>query len=238
MLYTFETHIHTAEGSLCSKAKAADCVARCIALGYDGMVVTDHIGRYHRAKFETEKHLDGSWKTYIDAILQGYANARAAAPGGFSVLLGGECQFNSSPNDYLVYGLTEDFLYQHEDFFEPREKAFYETYAEAYNLFIVQAHPFRKGMRVVDVKYLDGMEVYNGNRNHDSSNAFAALWAASHGLKALSGSDYHGGKSGERVVPGGVCFPSKPETQDELVRLLRGNFAMLGACETSLKSTW
>lgn len=48
---------------------------------------------------------------------------------------------------------------------------------------IYQAHPFRFGMKITNVKYLDGIEVCNRNIEHDSHNDIAALWAEKFGLK-------------------------------------------------------
>ena len=56
---------------------------------------------------------------------------------------------------------------------------------------IYQAHPFRFGMKITNVKYLDGIEVCNRNIEHDSHNDIAALWAEKFGLKKTAGSDHH-----------------------------------------------
>lgn len=56
---------------------------------------------------------------------------------------------------------------------------------------IYQAHPFRFGMKITNVKYLDGIEVCNRNIEHDSHNDIAALWAKKFGLKKTAGSDHH-----------------------------------------------
>ena len=43
MSFLFDTHIHTKESSACGEVRAADIVARYKSLGYDGIIVTDHM---------------------------------------------------------------------------------------------------------------------------------------------------------------------------------------------------
>ena len=41
-MFRYETHLHTAEGSGCASASGAEQARRYKALGYDGIIVTDH----------------------------------------------------------------------------------------------------------------------------------------------------------------------------------------------------
>lgn len=41
-MFGYETHLHTAEGSACASASGAEQARRYKALGYDGIIVTDH----------------------------------------------------------------------------------------------------------------------------------------------------------------------------------------------------
>ncbi len=67
----------------------------------------------------------------------------------------------------------------------------FSALAQKNGLMIYQAHPFRFGMKITNVKYLDGIEVCNRNIEHDSHNDIAALWAEKFGLKETAGSDHH-----------------------------------------------
>ena len=41
-MFRYETHLHTAEGSACASASGAEQARRYKAIGYDGIIVTDH----------------------------------------------------------------------------------------------------------------------------------------------------------------------------------------------------
>ena len=61
-------------------------------------------------------------------------------------------------------------------------------------------------MTVTRPQYLDGAEVYNPHTHHQSHNSIAEAWVALHGLRPLSGSDFHGGNSGDGVTSGGIVL--------------------------------
>ena len=204
-----ELNTHTSEVSSCSRVNAAGVVSHCVALGYDGMVVTDHFGGER-----------GSWARRIDRFLRGYHAAMAAAPAGFTVILGMELRFvHENSNDYLVYGFDEDFLCKHKDFDQLGLRKFGE-FARRHGLLVCQAHPFRFGMTVVRPQYLDAIEVYNGHAGHPSHNEIAEAWCERHGLLPLSGSDYHGSDS-EGAPPGGIVLHQPVADGAQLVRAIR-----------------
>ena len=222
-----ETHIHTSEHSACSEVDAAGAVARCVALGYDGMVVTNHFCNdgYFDGKYPKRKP---SWKKRIDRFMRGHYAALEAAPEEFVVLLGMELRFaHENDNDYLIYGLDEDFLYAHENFDQLGIKKFGQ-FAREHGLLVVHAHPFRFGMTVTRPQYLDAIEIYNGHSNHASHDDLAAAWCALHGLIPLSGSDFHGGDTGDGKNPGGILLSRPVKDSKELVRAVRaGEYTLL-----------
>lgn len=211
-MYTYEVHLHTAEVSACGQVPAADAVRLYKDLGYSGMVVTDH---YYEGFFE--KHLSGSWDDAVDRYLRGYRIAfRAGERLGVAVLLGMELRFADHPNDYLVYGVTERFLYEHPRLYEMRLSAFRQLASEE-GLFISQAHPFRDGMTPADPAHLDGIEVYNMNPRHNSRNDRARAYASMHGLTMLAGSDFHQPGDEGRA---GVFFDERVFTEEAFVGML------------------
>lgn len=213
----FELHIHTSEVSSCADADAATSVRRCVALGYAGMVVTDHIS-FDRAERKGIAHLP--WKEQCAFWFRGYHAAKAAAPAGFVVLPGGEFSFPGCVNDYLVYGMEEDFLLRHKALKQCSFLQFCEIVQEA-GLLLAQAHPFRFGTEVLHPDFLEAIEVYNGNSHHESNNAIAEAWARRWSLLPLSGSDWHGGDTGVGRLPGGVAFHSAVRDAHEMLRALR-----------------
>lgn len=219
--FLLETHAHTSEVSRCAQAPAANVVSAYEAAGYDGIVITDHMsgGSVGRLK-------NSSWDEKVDYFLNGYKEAKKAAESsgkGLTVLLGMELCFNKSQNDYLVYGIDEDFLRRSGDLTALNLKSFRQI-ADENGLIVFQAHPFRVGMSVADYRLLDGIEVYNGNSSHNSSNDVAEFWADKYGLLKSSGSDYHGMWG---MKPGGIYFNSPVKTNAELIAALRANNYLL-----------
>ena len=187
--YLYEMHIHTKNTSNCANVPAYIAVEEYIKAGYEGIVVTDHLSPSTFMKYGRELL---PWKKKVDFFLRGYKAAKKTANGRIPVLLGMELRFRTSEgdNDYLVYGITEDFLYNNPNLLELNSRKFYEL-AQANNLLVFQAHPFRVGMKVTNPKYLDGVEIFNGNPRHNSSNDIAEMWAKKYDLMVTSGSDYH-----------------------------------------------
>lgn len=199
--YKYETHLHTAQTSPCGKVKAEDAVRIYHDAGYTGIMVTDH---YYSGFFE--KHPFMSWDKKIGLYLDGYQKAlEAGRLLNVDVHLGMEIRFNESQNEYLVYGFEVEFLHEHKYLYEMSLKDFRELTAGK-EIIIVQAHPFRVHMTPAPPSLLDGMEIYNGNPRHDSSNHLAEKYARDNGLKMLSGSDFHQVQDAAR---GGVILNSR-----------------------------
>jgi hypothetical protein len=94
--------------------------------------------------------------------------------------------------------------------------------AEKNNILIIQAHPMRNSMTVMNPDYLDGYEVYNGNMRHNSRNAIADAWAELNCKIKVSGSDFH---QLEDLARGGVYFDNYVESTQQLVQeLIKGRY--------------
>lgn len=209
--YLFDTHIHTKEASSCSRVWAADIVNRYKKLGYDGLIITDH---FSASQF---KRHGETYAEQVQKYLSGYRAAKEFETEDFHIILGMELRFLENDNDYLVYGFDEDFVINNDltRYNDPEE---FRPVIEANNLIMFQAHPFRIGMTVIDPELLDGVEVYNGHGDHDSRNDIALKWAEKHGLRKLSGSDFHGNLS---LEPGGVYFEEYLTDSKQVAEALR-----------------
>lgn len=211
--YLYDLHIHTSESSACGETCAADIVARYKGLGYDGIVITDHVG---------ESALRNRGETYdekITEVLKGYRAAKALEDENFTVILGMELRFRENDNDYLVYGIDEDFL-RRVNLTEFEKPADFVAVAKENNLAFFQAHPFRDGMTVLNPIILDGVEVYNGHGGHDSRNDIALAWAKKFGVRMISGSDFHYVSKAE---PGGVYFEERHMDSKAVAKALLEN---------------
>ena len=217
MKYCIETHFHTDEVSPCGRVPAVKGVSLYKEAGYSGVMVTDHIS----TGYLTDSYPGETWREKIDYYLRGYRAALPLADERFSVMLGMELRFEQNGNDYLIFGVTEEFLYENEWFTRLPLKKFKELATEK-SLTIVQAHPFRNDMTVTDPRLIDGMEVFNGNKGHDSRNWVAAQWAKRFKLIPTSGSDFH---KEEDLAHGGIYVSELPRDSRALRRfLLRGDY--------------
>ena len=212
--YLFEMHAHTSQTSRCGEGPAEQVVSTFKGLGYDGIVITDHMHTGTMEKIASEP-----WEKKADHFFEGYRAAKALETEDFTVLLGMELRFLENDNDYLVYGFNEDFVYSHPDLDKIPCLEDFRPIADENNLIVFQAHPFRVGMTVTDDELLDGIEIYNAHPGHESNNEIAEAWAKKYShLRVTSGSDFHGDLN---VHPGGLFFPERPACPHCLQKLLR-----------------
>lgn len=211
--FLFELHMHTDEVSPCGKVPAREGIRLYHEMGYRGVCITDHF---------CENFFNGlgdiSWHDKIDRYLEGYRKAQEEGKKlGVRVILGMEYTFHNTCDDILVYGINEQFLYDHENLGLFSEDALQELRAEG-DLLLIQAHPFRKNITRIYDALVDGFEVFNGNPRHDSMNAQVEEYAKTKGCIMISGSDFHQMQDGGI---GGVYLPRLPENPRDLACILR-----------------
>lgn len=219
-----ELHAHSAESSRCGSIGAAEAVKKYKEAGYEALVLTDH---YYDRLFDKISNL--SWTKQLEKYLKGYKTARKAARNlNFKVFLGIEIKFNDDPNEYLVYGLDEEFLFKYPKLHQlSLEKFKTLTADQKEEILIFQAHPYRFGMAPAAEEFLDGLEVYNGNPRHDSQNDKALRYAEEHNLKMISGSDFH---EYEDLAQGGIAAAEIPSKISDLIALLKnGDYDLIQA---------
>ncbi len=221
MEYLFEMHTHTKEVSTCAVAYAEDLIESYRDSDYKGFVLTNHL---NASTFERAGLENATWDKKIDHFMKGFRTVKDAAGDRFVVLLGFEINFYNTPNDYLVYGVTEEFLRSNGDLMAMTPKQF-ANLCHKNGLLFIQAHPFRRGMKIVDWNILDGYEIFNGNPRHQSNNDVAELWAKKHNKAiVVSGSDFH--EIGD-ACGGGIYFKSPINNNEDLLReLKRGNYTL------------
>lgn len=211
--YRFETHFHTKESSPCGCVPAAESVRKYYESGYDGIVITDH---FSAGVLGSEGGT--SWQTAMDRFLKGYWAAKNEGEKlGLTILLGAEFRFPGNYNDFLVYGLSEDFLRGWEWLYEASLQSFFPI-ADKLGFAVVQAHPFRAECYRENPAYLHGIEVFNGNPRHNSKNMLAKEWAQKYGLLESAGSDFH---KMEDLAGASVLLGKRPRTSLEFAHLLR-----------------
>lgn len=211
MPYKYELHCHTKEVSRCASTYAAEAVRLYKEKGYDGIVITDH---FSPMTF-TPATVMRPHKS-VDFYTKGYKEALKAAGDDFTVLLGMELRYYATINDYLVFGVTEDFLKSNGNLMAMYPKKFYNL-AKKNNLIVVQAHPFRDWMVRINPKHLDGAEVFNGKATKEA-NESTENWVKETGMKIrISGSDFH---RPSQLARGGIITQTPIKTNDDLVKIL------------------
>jgi hypothetical protein len=222
-MFKIDTHVHTSETSPCGRIPAAEMVALYASTDADAVVIADH---YYEGFFE---RLEGGWACRVDAYLRGYRAARAAGEAlGIRVLLGVELRVTDAPNDYLVLGVDEAWLYEHPRLYE-RSLDEVSSMVSAAEALLVAAHPFRPGMEPVDPALVHGVEVLNGHPGQTSNNARALAFAQEHDLLMTGGSDAH---FLEGVNRAWMLFERLPEDARDLAcAMRRGEVAAIrGVC--------
>ena len=210
MAYIYETHLHTCEASKCGKTEGKDYIDFMIRRGYAGMIVTDHF-------FNGNTCIDQTipWRERVDLYCSGYEHARKAAEGkDFTVLFGVEFRFDM--DEYLIYGITPEWLKDHEEIMDMNRKEVYELVHSA-DAIMVQAHPYRE-RHYIDVIHLmpeisDGIEIVNSG-NEPFMNALAIPYAEKLGVPVSAGSDIH--VINEKPMAG-MAFDHKIETIGQFV---------------------
>lgn len=216
MEYKYEMHCHTGCVSRCGRVEPERIVQLYTEKGYNGIVVTDH---YSPMTFTP------NWcpQRQIDFYLSGYRRMKDYAGDDFTVLLGLELRHYFTANDYLIYGVDEEFFFNAGNLMLPWEKQVFEMCKDKGYL-VFQAHPFRTGIRQCNPDYIDGVEVYNGKTNKEQ-NSKALEWAKSNNKLMVSGSDFHTVKN---LARGGIITDSLIKSNKDLLEALKAqNFKMI-----------
>ncbi len=213
MSFKYELHCHTGEVSTCATCPAEKTVELYKKAGYDGIVITDHFSGLTFAP-----HNYFNIKKNAEYYLKGYKAALKAAGDNFTVLLGMEIRFLFTPNDYIVYGVTEDFVRNSGNFLFDDLKSLYQKVRDN-GMILVQAHPFRGYVKRADPKYLDGVEVFNGKFKSAEENHNSLAWSKEQKLNIVtSGSDHHHSKG---KINGGIETDEPIKTNSDLLRILK-----------------
>lgn len=221
MSYLYEMHAHVKEVSTCAGSDAKKLWECYADTNYSGIVLTDHM---NESTFIREGLADAPWEEKVKHFLSGYNAVKELFGDRMNIILGMEINFYHHPNDYLIYGVTEEFLLSHGDLMAMAPENFSKLCHEN-GLLMIQAHPFRRNTKVEDWKLLDGYEIFNGNPRHYSCNPIAEAWAKHHNKSIVtSGSDFH---EPEDTGHGGIYFEKEIKTSQELVEELRkGNYTL------------
>ena len=211
-MYKYELHCHTGDVSLCAKISPEDLLQRYRDAGYSGLVITNHFSPmtfWRAGMLQTKKQVE----TYLSA----YRRMLECAGDDFTVLLGLELRHYATANDYLIYGVEEDWLLRQPNMLFWGEKKMSERIHKAGYL-VYQAHPFRKFIYRCDPALLDGVEVFNGHTDAAGNDA-ALRWARQQNKPMIGGSDTH---TAEDPICGGIVTEKPIRSNTDLLAALSG----------------
>ena len=189
MRFLYETHLHTSYASACAYSRGSEYIQRYKAMGYSGLIVTDH---FYNGNTAISRDLP--WKEWVTQFCRGYEEARNEGERqGFDVLFGWEETFDNC-DDYLVYGLDKAWLLEHPEVRTWTRGEQYCAVKEAGGC-VVQAHPFRQHNYVqriiLSTGCVDAVEVANAGNSEQSFDALAMHYAHTLNLPVTAGSDMH-----------------------------------------------
>ena len=207
--YKTEMHCHTQESSVrCGKIPAKEVVNAYIDAGYNTLIITDHFGG---------KHVSDKGAEYdLNKFFEGFNLAKKDAGNRINIILGMEINLSENANDYLIYGLTEDFIRENHEMYKMGIEKFCQ-FAHENGLLVYQAHPFRNWMSVIYPSFLDGIESFNAHPRHDSRNSIAGAWAELYNMRTISGSDAH---QIPDLARGGIMTPTEIKNSQDLLTVL------------------
>lgn len=226
-MFYYELHAHTDAASLCSIAAPEDYIDFYISRGYSGMVVTDH---FYHGNTCINRRLP--WSEFIDKFCEGYYRAkREGEKKDFVVLFGFEQKFSDGTDEYLVLGISPEWLKAHHEVRDMGRIPFFRLIRESGG-YIIQAHPYRERYYISDIRLarelVDAVEVLNvGHEDIYSRRAYE--YAKNLGMPMVGGSDIHSIHDGAQVS--GVGLERRVESIEDLICELRGGRASICPAE-------
>ncbi len=187
-MYKYDTHLHTKESSACASVSGAEQAIIYKALGYSGIIVTDH---FFNGNTTVPYYLP--WEEKVERFALGYENARdQGIKIGLSVFFGWEESFRGT--DFLIYGLDKEWLLKHPEILSWDIGEHYAR-IHAEGGYVVHAHPFRQADYISEIRlfpeYVDAVEIVNGGNQNPLYNQKAVEYAQMHNKPVTGGSDAH-----------------------------------------------
>ena len=216
-MFYYELHSHTSTASLCSIVEPEEYIQFYIDRGFSGMVITDH---FYHGNTSINRRLP--WDVFIDEYCEGFYRAqREGDKRGFTVLFGFEQKFSDGTDEYIILGISPEWLKSHPEIRDMERVPFFKT-IKAHGGFVIQAHPFRERYYVSKINlaldYVDAIEVLNlGDEDLHSRRSYE--YAKNLGLPMTAGTDIH--SLGERDLVAGVGLEREIFTVEELIEEIK-----------------
>ncbi|MBQ8550605.1 MAG: PHP domain-containing protein [Clostridia bacterium] len=233
-MFKYELHMHTSEASACGKNTVDEMIRKYHSLGFSGAVITNHF--FHgNTRIDRTLPPEEFVRQFCAPFFEGQKTAKEL---DFDLLFGLEENYGSG-KEFLVYGITPQFLLEHTYLFAPemnkppyREEmlAAWRREADKCGAVIAFAHPYRDRPYIKDPGFVpdrslfDAVEVFNlCNRPED--NARAAEEYENSDKILIAGSDLH---HTDFDVASGVAFSHRVRDEIALATALKkGDFELV-----------
>lgn len=210
--YRIELHAHTSPMSGCSEVSPKQMVDIYKSLGYNAVTITNHFIFEHDSRAKTE---------YIEDFIKNFEETKEyGEKEGIKVYLAAEIRFTENNNDYLLFGVNKQILFEVYDLLPFGLENFRKRYPLT-NSILIQAHPNRDGMKPVDPTLLDGIEVFNMHPGHNARSGITSRFAKENGISIITaGSDFHHLNKGHEGVAA-LRSRTLPNDSFELAKVLK-----------------
>ena len=222
--FLYETHLHTSQGSACGHNTGGEMAKATKAMGYAGIIVTDHNWGGNTA---VDRSLP--WEEWMDGFVKGYQEALEFGKAhDLDVFWGYESGFRGT--EFLIYGVTPQWMKQHPEIKTAGIEEQYQLIHGAGGM-VIHAHPFREESYIPEVRlypdYIDGVEGINATHSCRKSTSHhkaeydqkAIHYAREHNFPITAGSDIHS----TTLFGGGVAFRRRLKSVSDYCQAILGD---------------
>ncbi len=201
-----DLHAHTKGVSHCCRIEAEDNIILAREVGFDGLAITNH--------YVSTYYDNSTYDEWIEKYIAEWELCRRLGEKhGLRIFCGVEVTMDYDPRLHmLIYGTDAEFLRKYPHLGSRPLSELHGICREA-GCPLIQAHPYRGGTTVQDVRYLDGVEVNCHPLYKNSFREDVIAVAKQNGLALTSGCDYH--KDTYRAT-GGSLLPDSIVTDRDL----------------------
>ena len=194
-----DLHCHTSGISHCCLLPAREICKIALNAGFNGICLTNHYCKQYV--------VDDNFDEWIEKYIKEYELTKSE---------GQKIGFDERVH-LLLYGVSPDFLRREKRLYDKSLKELHEI-AKKYSLILVQAHPFRNSAPLMNIKYLDGIEINCHPMYPDTFSERLEKIAKENGLILTCGCDFHGDT--KYRAKGGTYFPDDVKNEKDLANYL------------------
>lgn len=179
-----DMHAHSQGISLDCRIPYDVVIHTALDKGMDGIVLTNH--------YQKRYVPDGDAASFAAQYTEEFRKAKAYGDAvGCKVFFGAEVTMEQHGGAHLLlYGIDEQFIEENPTVYELSQEALYRLVKAAGGA-VVQAHPYRRKKNLLDVRFLDGVEVNCHPLYGKSDFEDMLAIAKDNGLILTCGGDFH-----------------------------------------------